>query len=94
MRYWDAVYAFLVAMAIAAVLTPFAGRLARRIGAVDMPKARGLSQRITPRLGGLAILAGVLVAALIWMPATIHVPGSSHHSVATVHTWAMLRARS
>ena len=56
-----------------------------------MPRARGLSQRITPRLGGLAILAGVLVAALIWMPATIHLgraPQTPRH--ATVHTWALL----
>ncbi len=77
MRYWDAVFAFLVAMAIAALLTPLAARFARRIGAIDFPRARGLSQQPTPRLGGLAILAGVLVAALFWLPATItlgHVP--------------------
>lgn len=73
MRYWDAVYAFLVAMAVAALLTPFAARIARQIGAIDKPKTRGLATKETPRLGGLAILAGVLVAAVLWMP---NIPGT------------------
>jgi UDP-GlcNAc:undecaprenyl-phosphate/decaprenyl-phosphate GlcNAc-1-phosphate transferase len=93
MRYWDAVFAFLVAMAIAALLTPLAARFARRIGAIDFPRARGLAQKPTPRLGGLAILLGVLVAALIWLPATIHLPHVPHTpkgARGTVHTWAVL----
>jgi UDP-GlcNAc:undecaprenyl-phosphate GlcNAc-1-phosphate transferase len=94
MRYWDAVFAFLVAVAVAAVLTPPAARLARAIGAIDFPKARGLSQKPTPRLGGLAILAGVLVAAVVWLPATIHLPHVRHtppgSSGGTVHLWGML----
>ncbi len=64
----DAVYAFLVALAVAALLTPPVARLARRVGAVDEPRERGLAARTTPLLGGLAILAGVLVAAAIWLP--------------------------
>src|SRR5207302_2562607 len=69
-RYWDAVFAFLVAMALAAALTPSAAALAQRLGAVAQPSERGLAQRQTPLLGGLAILAGVLLAATLWMPAT------------------------
>ena len=64
----DAFYAFLVALVVAALLTPFVARLAVRVGAVDEPRTRGLASRSTPLLGGLAILAGVLVAALIWLP--------------------------
>jgi len=64
----DAVYAFLVALAVAALLTPPVARLAVRVGAVDEPRERGLAMRSTPLLGGLAILAGVLAAALIWLP--------------------------
>ena len=64
----DAVLSFLVALAIAAALTPLAARLARRVGAVDVPRERGLALRETPLLGGLAILAGVLVASAIWLP--------------------------
>lgn len=64
----DALYAFLVALAVAALLTPLVARLAVRVGAVDEPRERGLAARSTPLLGGLAILAGVLAAALIWLP--------------------------
>jgi UDP-GlcNAc:undecaprenyl-phosphate GlcNAc-1-phosphate transferase len=93
MRYWDAVFAFLVAMAVAALLTPLAARMARRIGAVDKPNDRGLARMETPLLGGIAILAGVLIAAAIWMPATIHlprIPGAAHGTGGTVHTWAIV----
>ena len=65
----DALYAFLVAAAVTALLTPVTMRLARAVGAIDQPRDRGLSDRPTPLLGGLAIFAGVLVAALIWLPA-------------------------
>lgn len=70
MRYWHAVFALLVAMALAAVLTPLAARLARSIGALDKPRDRGLAIKETPTLGGLAILAGVLVAGAIWLPSS------------------------
>jgi len=93
MRYWDALFAFLVAMAIAAVLTPLAGRLARRVGAVVTPSERGLAERDTPALGGLAILAGVLVASAFWLPSTInlrHTVGTAPGSAGTVHTLAIL----
>jgi UDP-GlcNAc:undecaprenyl-phosphate/decaprenyl-phosphate GlcNAc-1-phosphate transferase len=64
----EALYAFLVAFAAAALLTPPVARLARRIGAVDAMKARGLASEATPLLGGLAIFAGTLIAALLFMP--------------------------
>ncbi|HEX5622433.1 MAG TPA: MraY family glycosyltransferase [Solirubrobacteraceae bacterium] len=64
----EALYAFLVAFAAAALLTPPVARLARRIGAVDELKARGLASEATPLLGGLAIFAGTLIAALLFMP--------------------------
>ena len=64
----EALYACLVAFAAAALLTPVAARLARRLGAVDGLKARGLASEATPLLGGLAIFAGVLIAALLFMP--------------------------
>jgi UDP-GlcNAc:undecaprenyl-phosphate/decaprenyl-phosphate GlcNAc-1-phosphate transferase len=64
----DALFAFLVALAVAALLTPLVARLAVRVGAVDEPRERGLAAGSTPLLGGLAILAGTLVAALIWLP--------------------------
>ena len=66
----DAVFAFFVALAVAAVSTPFVAKLALRVGAVDEPRERGLASRRTPLLGGLAILGGVLVASAIWLPIT------------------------
>src|SRR5438874_2562904 len=65
----DALYAFLTAAAVTALVTPITRRLANRVGAIDEPRERGLSERPTPLLGGLAIFAGALVAALIWLPA-------------------------
>jgi UDP-GlcNAc:undecaprenyl-phosphate GlcNAc-1-phosphate transferase len=66
----DAVYAFVAAFAVAALLTPLTARFARRVGAVDQPKARGLGRGETPLLGGLAILAGALVSGLIFIETT------------------------
>ena len=71
----DAVYAFLVALVVAAATTPLVARLATRVGAVDEPRERGLAERATPLLGGLAILAGVLVSAAIWLPLTQELRG-------------------
>ncbi|MGA2319276.1 MAG: MraY family glycosyltransferase [Solirubrobacteraceae bacterium] len=65
----DALYAFLAAAAVTALLTPVTMRVARALGAIDEPRERGLSERPTPLLGGLAIFAGALVAGLIWLPA-------------------------
>ena len=46
-----------------------AGRAAGgRVGAVDEPRERGLADRPTPLFGGLAMLAGILVAAALFMP--------------------------
>jgi UDP-GlcNAc:undecaprenyl-phosphate/decaprenyl-phosphate GlcNAc-1-phosphate transferase len=64
----EARYAFLAALAVTAVLTPLTMRLAVVVGAIDEPRERGLSERPTPLLGGLAIFAGALVAGLIWLP--------------------------
>jgi UDP-GlcNAc:undecaprenyl-phosphate GlcNAc-1-phosphate transferase len=91
MRYWDAVLSFVVAAVIAAALTPLAARLARRLGAVDEPRERGLAERPTPLLGGLAILVAVLVAAAIWLSGTITLPRSAHAvGHGTVHMWTVL----
>ena len=64
----DAVLAAVAAAAVTAVLTPVVGGVARHFGLMDEPRERGLSDRLTPLLGGLAIFAGVLVAALVWLP--------------------------
>ena len=64
-----ALYAFAVAAAVSWLLTPLSARLAARAGVLDQPRERGLSDRPMPRLGGLAMLAGVLAAAAVSLPA-------------------------
>ena len=68
MNEFEAVAAFAVAAVVTLVTTPLTGRLAVRVGAIDMPRDRDLHEAPVPRLGGLAILAGVLVSALIFLP--------------------------
>ena len=63
-----ALLAALVALAVSAVLTPPAARFARRVGAVDELKERGLAREATPLLGGLAIFGGALIAGLAFLP--------------------------
>ena len=58
---------FLVGAAVCAVAIPVSMRLARRVGAVALPdRERHLHARPTPRLGGLAMLAGFGVAVAIF----------------------------
>lgn len=64
----DALWAFLVAAGVALLLTPLAAALARRVGAVAHPRERDLHDAPMPRLGGLAILAGVLAATALFLP--------------------------
>ncbi|MEA2387096.1 MAG: UDP-GlcNAc:undecaprenyl-phosphate/decaprenyl-phosphate GlcNAc-phosphate transferase [Thermoleophilaceae bacterium] len=64
----EAVAAFAVAAVVTLVMTPQTGRLAVRVGAIDLPRDRSLHEAPVPRLGGLAILAGLLVAAAAFMP--------------------------
>jgi UDP-GlcNAc:undecaprenyl-phosphate GlcNAc-1-phosphate transferase len=65
----EALLALLLGGSLAWLLVPFTDRFARRIGAIDHPDdERSLHEAPTPSLGGLAILAGVLVAGLVFLP--------------------------
>src|SRR4051794_22228448 len=64
----DAYLAFAVAGLLALALVPLTMRLALRLGAIAKPGGRSLHAVPTPQLGGLGILAGVLVAGLVWLP--------------------------
>ncbi len=68
MNEFEAVAAFAVAAVITLVTTPLTARLAVRVGAIDMPRDRDLHEAPVPRLGGLAILTGVLVSAVVFLP--------------------------
>ena len=58
-------FALLVSFGFSFAATPLVRRLAFRIGAIDIPKdARRMHKRPTPRIGGLAIVFGFLVATI------------------------------
>jgi UDP-GlcNAc:undecaprenyl-phosphate/decaprenyl-phosphate GlcNAc-1-phosphate transferase len=59
--------AFALALVVAWISAPVAGRIAWRVGAIDQPRERGLHTFPTPRLGGLAILVGVVASGLIFL---------------------------
>lgn len=57
-----------VAALVTLGLTPVAGRLARRLGAVDQPSGRRIHTEATPRMGGLAIAVGAALPMLYFLP--------------------------
>jgi len=59
-------FAFLTAAAAAFLITPLAKRLAVKLGAVDHPEARRVNKKVMPRMGGLAIYLGFVLAVLIF----------------------------
>ncbi|CAN5465315.1 hypothetical protein BH10ACT11_BH10ACT11_02810 [soil metagenome] len=64
----DALLGFAVAALLALLIVPLSERLARRIGAIDKPNERSLHTEPTPKLGGVAILIGVAVGGLLFLP--------------------------
>jgi len=56
------IIAFILAVLTCFVVTPYTMRLAKKVGAVDMPSQRKVHKKPIPRLGGLAIIVGFLVS--------------------------------
>ncbi|MGH2906791.1 MAG: glycosyltransferase family 4 protein [Solirubrobacterales bacterium] len=71
----QALVGFAVAAIVSFALTPLAARLARRVGAVATVSDRSLHDIDMPTLGGLAILAGLLVSSLIFLPDSTETEG-------------------
>ncbi|MGG1664618.1 glycosyltransferase family 4 protein [Brevibacillus sp. NRS-1366] len=59
---------FLTSLIISFVATPYVKKLAEKVGAVDAPNQRKVHTRIMPRMGGLAIYLGYLVAFFLFVP--------------------------
>lgn len=62
--------AFTVALAVAYFVTPYIKKLAIKAGAMDAPDARKVHTSPIPRMGGLAIYAGFILAVLSSMQIT------------------------
>ena len=61
----DIAIAFLLAFITAFVITPYTIKLAKKVGAVDLPiDERRINKKVMPRLGGLAVIAGFLVSII------------------------------
>lgn len=71
----QALAAFAVATIVSFALTPLAAKLAFRVGAVAHVSERSLHDHDMPSLGGLAILAGTLVASLMFLPDSTETEG-------------------
>lgn len=56
--------AFTIALAVAYFITPQVKELAIKVGALDAPNARKVHTKPIPRMGGLAIFAGFVIAVL------------------------------
>lgn len=59
---------FFSAFATTLLLTPYIKTLAKKWGAIDNPKARGMHNKPIPRMGGLAIVIGFYISIFIAMP--------------------------
>ncbi len=60
----DIAIAFLLAFITAFTMTPYTIRLAKKVGAIDMPSDRRVNKKPIPRIGGIAIILGFLISCL------------------------------
>jgi len=81
---------FALALFVAAALTPFLIALARRRGLVDRGDARKVHKTPTPRIGGVAIVAGFFapLLSLAFIPGHVQTFFAQHHSVPTLFACA------
>jgi UDP-GlcNAc:undecaprenyl-phosphate GlcNAc-1-phosphate transferase len=61
---------FVLAMSVTMVLIPLLMRWAAPLHILDMPDARKLHSGLVPRVGGIAMVTGVLLALLLWGAST------------------------
>lgn len=59
-------FGFILAMSITMVLIPLLMRWAVPLGILDIPEARKVHVTPVPRVGGIAMAAGVLASVLLW----------------------------
>ncbi|MBO8168473.1 MAG: undecaprenyl/decaprenyl-phosphate alpha-N-acetylglucosaminyl 1-phosphate transferase [Thermoanaerobacteraceae bacterium] len=64
-----------LAFAVTFGITPQLKKLAKRVGAVDIPDNRKVHRRVMPRIGGLGIYLGFVAALLVMFPLTAELKG-------------------
>ena len=60
--------AFLVAVVMTILFTPYVIKLAHKIGATDSPNKRKVHSKVMPSMGGLAIFLSFIITVSIFMP--------------------------
>lgn len=60
----DIAIAFLLAFVTSFVMVPYTIKLAKKVGAIDMPNDRRVNKKPVPRIGGIAVIAGFLISAI------------------------------
>ena len=61
----DIVIAFLLAFMTSFVVTPYTIRLAKKVGAIDLPNdERRVNKKPMPRLGGIAVISGFILSSI------------------------------
>ena len=62
----NVIIAFVLAVLTSFVITPYTMRLAKKVGALDIPEKRKVHKKPMPRLGGLAIYGAFLIGYAIF----------------------------
>jgi len=62
------IIAFISAFLISLFTTPLSKIIAFKVGAVDLPKARGMHNKPMPRMGGIAIFLGFIITVFLLTP--------------------------
>ena len=60
----DIAIAFLLAFFTSFITVPYTIKLAKKVGAIDVPNNRKVNKKPIPRIGGIAILTGFLVSSV------------------------------
>ena len=60
----DIAIAFLLAFITSFIMVPYTIKLAKKVGAIDMPSDRRVNKKPIPRIGGIAIIIGFLVSSI------------------------------
>ncbi len=71
----DIAIAFLLAFITAFVATPYTIRLAKKVGAIDLPSDRRVNKQPIPRIGGIAIIIGFLVS-IVYLVISMTIEGN------------------
>ena len=72
---WGRVDLFVISLGLAFAVTPIVSRLAKRFGAIDVPRQRSIHELPTPLWGGLPIYISFVIAILIGYNYSIQLKG-------------------